>query len=228
MRKLFIKSLLFLSVSALGQSKAKSFDFKKGEVLDVLLISTFPNVGTLFEKYKKTAFPVAFKYTYQPQPGFAIKKLVLGNHLPVSLVIGKWKSKKKREGFLDNIVSEVPDFHEQRKALFSYFELTYYEMPKDISFSVNSDRYNVASALWGKDKASLTKFYNQWENKIKKHGGKLIIKLTNGKSPMGYYYNADVFCIIEWNSKEAFDVFIKKHPLSSYKALKNVHQFVIK
>ena len=230
MRKLFMKSVLlsFLGISVIGQSKTKSFNFKKGEVFDLLLVATFHDAGTLFEKYKKTAFPVASAYTYQPQPGFATKKLILGNHLPASLVIGKWKNKKNREGFLDNIVSKVPDFHEQRKALFSYFKLTYYEIPKDISFSVNADNYNVATALWGKDEKSLTKFYSQWVNKIKKHGGKLMIKLTDGKSPTGYYHNADVFCIIEWSSKEAFDTFTKKHPLSSYEVLKDVHQFVIK
>ena len=60
MRKLFMKSLLLLGISVFGQSKTKSFNFKKGEVFDVLLISTFPDAGTLFEKYKKNSFSCSF------------------------------------------------------------------------------------------------------------------------------------------------------------------------
>ena len=230
MRKLFIKLLVvsLFGFSVFGQANVKSFEFKKGEVLDILLLSTHVNAAPLFEKYKKTVFPVGFEYTFQPQPGFKIEKLVLGNYKPTSLVIGKWKSKLNREGFLNNIVNRVPDFHEQRKALFSYFGLTYYEMQKDLSFSVDTDKYIVAAAFWGKDKKSFENFYNKWENKMKKKGAKLIVKFENGKSPTGYYYNADVFCIIEWESKKAFEAFTQKHPLSSYEALKNVHQFVIK
>lgn len=210
-----------------GQEKKISFSFKKGEVMDVLLLSTNVNSEKLFENYKKTAFPVAFEYTYQPQPGFRVKELVLGNHMPNSLIVGKWKSIEKRKGFLANVEKRVPDFHKQRRELFKYFTLTYYEMQKDIDFSINRAKYNVATVFWKKDTESFLKIYNKWKKEVKKHGGKLILKLENGESPLGYYYNGDVFCFIEWNDKKDFEIFTKKHPLSSYKGIKNIHQFVI-
>lgn len=229
MKTLIIKIVLLclISIPAYTQNKVKTFSFKKGEVLDILLLSTTKeNTKALFDRYKETAFPVAFKYSYQPQPGFAIKKLVLGNYLPTSFILGKWESKAKREGFLQNIVKNVPDFHQQRRDLFTNFELTYYEMPRDISFSVASEKYTVATAFWGNSKKN-KELYKKWEAKTKERGGGIVIKLENGISPAGYYYNADVLYIVQWKNAKEFESFAKKYPLPVFDKLQNVHQFVI-
>ena len=62
---------------------------------------------------------------------------------------------------------------------------------------------------------------------LEKFDGKVILTLKNGTSPIGYYYNADVLCIVEWQNEKAYQAFTEKHPLSFYKTLQNVHQFVI-
>ncbi len=223
--------LVFISFAIFNceaQSKQlKFFSFKKGEVMDVMLITTAPNSEVEYEKYKKTAFPVAFEYSYQPQQGFNISKLTLGSHLPASLIFGKWESKEKREGFLATISNRVTDFHEQRRALFPYFDLTYYEMPRDINFSINREKYNVATSFWKQDSETFLKFLNQWERQITKAGGKIILQLNDGTSPTGYNYNPDIFYILQWTDQLAFEAFAKQHPLSSYEDLKNVHQFII-
>ena len=211
-----------------AQSKQPiSYSFKKGEVMDIMLITTVPNSAIKYEKYKKTVFPIALKYSYQPLPGFNIRKLTLGTHLPTSLIFAKWKNKEKREGFLDNITKKTPDFHKQRRALFPYFDLTYYEMPHDINFTINREKYNVVTSFWKQDSKVFIKFSNQWEKQIKEAGGKIIVQLGNGTSPIGYHYNPDMLYLIEWDNKKAFDVFEKQHSLTSYETLKNVHQFVI-
>jgi len=219
--------LLFSCYFSFAQGNKKEFQFKKGEVLDVVVLSaTKTNYKELFDKYKKTAFPVAFKHSYQPQPGFRINKLTLGNHLSSSFIIGKWGSVKKREDFLLNVEKEVPDFHEQRRALFTNFELTYYEINKDLKFSINKEKYNVVTSFWVKKKNDKT-FYKHWKKRIEDNGGKIILKLTGGKSPTGYYYNPEVLSIVEWDNEEQFIQFSKKYPISSYNRLKDVHQFVI-
>lgn len=210
-----------------AQEKVKSFDFKKGEVLDIILLSQTENPNELFERYKKTAFPVAFEYTYQPQPGFNIAELTLGTNIAKAFLFGKWSSLEKREGFLDVIAERVPDFHQQRRDLFPYFGLTYYEMNKDLKFSVDTSKFNVATALWNNPLKKDTSFFKKWKEAVKKFGGEVILSLENGSSPIGYYYNADVLCIVEWQDENAFQIFAKKHPLSFYGSLHNVHQFVI-
>ncbi|WP_010178786.1 hypothetical protein [Aquimarina agarilytica] len=222
---LFVFACTFLNLSA--QKHLTSFSYKKGEILDIILLSVTPNSKTIFERYKKTAFPVAFEYSYQPQPNFGITKNTLGNHLPHNLFFGKWKNKEKREDFLKNITTKVPDFHEQRRQLFTYFGLTYYEATKDLEFSVNTKKLNTATSFWKKDTETFSNFVSQWKNEIENAGGKFIIELNKGTSPLGYDYNPDLFCIIEWKNKSSFKSFAKKHPLSSYNSLKNVQQFVI-
>lgn len=217
--------LTFFGMTA--QEKIKSFDFKKGEVLDIILLSQTENGGELFERYKKTAFPVAFEYSYQPQPGFGISKLTLGTNKAQAFLFGKWESLEKREGFLANIANRVPDFHQQRRDLFPYFGLTYYPMLVDLKFSVDTSKYNVATALWNKPSKKDAAFFKKWKSEVQKSGGKVIVTLENGKSPLGYYYNADVLCIVEWKNETSFNSFAEKHPLAFYDAIQNVHQFVI-
>ena len=218
----------FAIFSCQAQSKQLiSYSFKKGAIMDIMLLTTTPNSAEKYEKYKTTAFPIAFKYSYQPQTGFKISKLTLGTHLPANLIFDKWESKEKREDFLDIIATKVPDFHEQRRALFPYFDLTYYEMPRDINFTINREKHNVVTSFWKQDSKTFVKFSKQWVKQIKKAGGKIILQLKDGISPLGYYYNPDVLYIIEWNNEAAFNAFAKQHPLKSYEALKNVHQFII-
>lgn len=210
-----------------AQDQAKTFSFKKGEVMDLIYLSAQPETDQLFDHYKKTAFPVAFEYSYQPQRGFAVKELTLGMNVSTSLIVGKWGSKEKREGFLDNIVKRVPDFHQQRRKLFEEFALTWYVMPKDVDFSVEGSKLNVATSFWQEDPATLKSFVRTWKKEIEKAGGKILLELTEGYSPTGYYFNPDVFLLIEWQDRTAFDAFANAHPLSTYEDLRHVHQVVI-
>ena len=217
--------LPFVSIKA--QDQAKTFSFKKGEVMDLIYLSSQPDTDQLFDHYKKTAFPVAFEYSYQPQRGFTVKELTLGMNVSNSLIVGKWASKEKREGFLENIVKRVPDFHQQRRKLFEEFALTWYVIPEDLEFSVEASKFHVATSFWQKEAGSFGRFSRNWKKAIEKAGGEILLELTEGSSPTGYYFNPDVFLIIEWQDRAAFDAFAKDHPLSTYEDLKHVHQVVI-
>ena len=217
--------LLFTNVHA--QETIKKFEFKKGEVLDILVLSTVENYKELFENYKKTAFPIAFEYTYQPQPGFRIEKLTLGNNKADNFIFGKWSNKEKREGFISNIAKRLPDFHQQRRGLFTYFGLAYYEMSKDIKFSINIKKYNVVTSFWQLDSKSLEAFYKNWHKLVIASGGRFILQLEDATSPLGYVYDPDILCIVEWETAADFETFEKRNPLSKYTSLKDVHQFTI-
>ena len=224
-------SLVFLTclftTHMVAQSNVKSYDFKKGEVLDILLLTNKPNIEKDFEKYKKTAFPVAAKRTYQPQPSFNIKETTQGNIQPTTFIFGKWNDLKNREQFIAEIEDFVPDFHIQRRTMWSIFNLTYYEIPKDISFKIDRSKYNVATSYWKKDVTSFKKFMELWSQKSAARGGKEILQLTDGKSPMGYYNNPDILVITQWESKEAFDAFYKENLAMNHKGVLHVNQFVL-
>ncbi|QKX03479.1 hypothetical protein HN014_00610 [Aquimarina sp. TRL1] len=229
MKKIFpyICFLLFTPM-LFAQGSTKSFSFKKGEIMDIILLRQNAAVDTLFDRYRKTAFPVAFEYSFQPQPGFAIQELTLGNHTPSSFIFGKWATKEKREGFLTAITSRVPDFHEQRRNIFQYFSLTYYQISEDIQFSINTKKYTSVTAFWKKDNKKFINFLKRWKEKVTNAGGKVILQLKNGQSPTGYYYNPDMLYIITWNHQSNFREFAKNNSLSMYDSLRHVHQFAIK
>ncbi len=214
-------------MNATAQSDTKEYNFKKGEILDLLFLTTKPDTKANFDRYKKTVFPVGFKFSYQSQPGFGITSYVEGNHHPSGLVLGKWNSLVQREQFLTNIVKEVPDFHEQRRALFSFFGLTYYEMQADMQFQVRGDKYNVVTAYWKARPKDFERFVNDFKTASKKAGGSEIIELTGGESPFGYYYQPDFLVVTEWENQAAFEAFHKTNKAMDTKGVLHVNQFVI-
>jgi len=231
MRLLLYSAILQLAVitsNAQGDSlPVKELHFKNGEVLDIILNSQFPNTSDLVNRYKETAFPVAFEYSYQLQPSFDIQDLILGNHKPQYLIFGKWSSLKNRIDFLDEIVKKVPDFHDQRKQIFDEFVVTHYEVNEDIDLTLDANRYNVVSSFWQGEAKILESFSISWTEKVKQNGGVQLIQLENGNSPLGYRYAPDLLYITQWESKEHFEKFQKQNPLSSYSDLEDVHQFSI-
>ncbi len=225
----YLIALFFtFSINVYAQSKITSYNLKKGEVFDILVLSTKPDTKALFEIYRKTAFPVAFKLSYTPLPGYKITENTMGNHEPQSFILGKWGSIEKREQFLAEIEKEVPDFHEQRRNLWSYFGLTYYEMSNDVSFEINRDKFTIVTAYWYKNKAEFLHFKKEWLQKLNKAGGEIIIELTEGKSPYGYYYNPDYMVIVQWEGKETFENFKKESIKINNHGLQHINQFVIK
>lgn len=213
--------------SLFSQDHIKSYSFKKGEVFDILILTTKPNTDSLFNEYRRIAFPYAIKRTYKGLPGFRITENTQGNLEPTSFILSKWNNLENREKFIDEIESFVPDFHQRRRDLWSIFNLTYYEMSEDISFKIDKEKFNVVTAYWQTEKTPFQKFIKRWLQKSQQEGGKTIIKLTNGKSPFGYYYEPDFLVITEWLNRASFEEFKKENLEMDHKGLKQINQFII-
>ena len=226
---LFIIAILLVSCSEknVAQTPAKAYSFKKGEVLDIFMLSQKQGADSLFQEYVKLAFPIAMKMSYTNLKGRPILKNLQGSVQPQFMGIGKWASIKQREDFLGNIEDQIPDFHQRRRGIWSLFNMTYYEVPEDISFDIDKKKYNVVTAYWKEDAGAFPEFIDQFKKEAGKHGGKTIIELTNGKSPFMYRYQPDYFVITEWESKEQFDAFYKKNIKMKPYGVLNVNQFVI-
>ncbi len=229
--KLFLIGIfLLLTFSpAIAQEKNDliTYNFKKGEILDILLLTNKPDITSLFSEYRKTVFPVGVKHSFKPVPGLPIVETTQGGLQPEAMIFGKWDSKKKRKEFLKTIVQVVPDFHEQRRAIWAYFSLTYYEIPKETIVTIDRSKCNVVTSYWGEGTA-FDIYIKTFKKATAQNGGKEVITLTNGDSPVGYVYNPDYLTITEWESKATFDAFYKKYQALQEESIENVHQFVLK
>lgn len=209
------------------KSSIKTINLKKGEVLDVLLLNHFPNNREDMKEYFKVAGPVSKARGYKGLPGFKIKKHTEGNLKPDVLVFGKWSSLNQRLKFLDEIVDKVPDFNERRRKIWSLFNITYYEVLRDVSFSIDKNKYNVITAFWMKEKSNFKKFVKEYADKVSEFNGKNIITLTNGASYFRYYYKPDYFMITEFESEEAFRKFQLANKNISYNGVLQIQQFIL-
>lgn len=210
-----------------AQSKTKKWDFKKGEVLDILLFNGKPELPKLFPKYKETAFAFALEKGYQPQPFLAVAETTQGGYQPDTFIIAKWTDLEGRTAFTNEIVGKVPDFHQQRRAMWSSFSLAYYEVEKDISFEADPNKVLVATAYWKDGASEFGNFKKEWLKKAKSTGGKVIIELTGAMSTVGYMYKPDYMVIAEWNDRTSFDTFARESAKMGEKGIQNVHQFII-
>lgn len=212
----------------LTNAQSKTIAFKKGEVLDILLFTGKPDFSKLFPRYKETAFTFALKTGYQPQPILSVAETTQGGIQPGSFVFGKWPNLQSRKKFLNEITTEVPDFHEQRRAMWSLFNLAYYEMKEDISFDLNPEKVLVVTAYWKDDTNAFINFKKEWLKKAKKNGGKILLELNDAMSSVGYMYKPDFMILTEWNDRTSFDAFAKENMKMGEKGIENVNQFIIK
>ena len=232
--KLYHVKLLFIfvfnfSVLSYAQDNILNYNLKKGEAFDILLVTTKIGSKETFTEYRKKAFPVAVEMGYSFLPGFKITETLQGNHQPTGIILGKWESLAKREKFLTEIDIRVPNFHQMRKDIWSIFNLTYYEVPEDISFQLDSNKIIVATAYWKKNskQSELDDFISNWKTAVKQTGATIKLELTNGKSPFGYYYNPDYIAITQWDNRENLEAFLKLNQKMNIGNLKNVNQFVL-
>jgi len=142
------------------------------------------------------------------------------------MILGYWDNLELRAQFLQYIDKNKPIFHQDRRDIWSRFDVTYYEMPKDVSFEINREKYNVVTAYWQKSKKGFSRFKKDWQAKVRQAGGTFTIELINGASPFGYYYNPDYLCITEWENKAAFEKFYKQNLQMDHSAVKQVNQFI--
>lgn len=233
MTKLFTKIICLQFILGLGyvshtQGQVHNYTFKKGQVFDVVLLNTNPDTKETRKRYFETAYPIATDMGYLPEKGYPISGSALqGNFQPHVMVFGQWPNMKVRDEFLNTIEEKVPDFHEMRREIWGAFYLTYWEMTEDLEFSIDADDYHVVTAYWAKEGQRIEGFRQQWERQVARNKGGVVLSLTNGTSPFGYYYNPDYFSITKWESKEAFEAFQDRVSKLDHSSLAHVNQFHI-
>lgn len=220
--------LIAQTLSLSAQTKKLAYDLKKEQVFDILFLNQKPNVSEKIKKYFQTYFPVAKKHGYHSLGGFPVKESsTQGNYQPQVMVLGYWDSLEQRNKFLEYIDKKKPEFHQERRDIWSNFDVTFYKLTQGVSFDVHKEKYNVVTAYWQKSKPGFYRFKKSWRKKVREAGGTLKVELTNGASPFGYYYNPDYLTITEWESKTAFEKFYQENLKMDHKAVKQVNQFKI-
>lgn len=225
-KTIWVAVAMFLGL-LVTNAQTKTLSFKKGEVMDILLFTGKPEMSKLFPRYRETAFDFALEVGYIPQPLLAIKETTQGGLQPGSFVFGKWKDLSTRQKFLREITTEVPDFHEQRRAIWSLFYLAYFEMPQDVTFDIDPEKVVVATAYFKEDTAEFANFKKEWLKTAKNHGGKVLLEVTDAHSSVGYMYKPDYVVLTEWNNRASFDAFKKENLQMGHTGIQNVNQFII-
>ena len=220
--------LLFFSLSYCLQAQQlpQEIQLKKGEVFDLLLILAKPNSSEKFKYYREKIIPIGEEMSYQPLGFTKIKKTVLGNLQPNSLILAKWDNMRLREKFIEDITDKVPDFHEQRKEIWDIFLPTYYEIDESKTIHFKKEKLYTLTAYWKKESKNLTNFMKDWKSLIASNQGKNILILTNGRSPLGYYYNPDILIFTEWDNEDDFISFKENNNTLNFDAIENYTQFM--
>lgn len=224
-----IITFIFLLASNLqAQSGKITYDIKKGQVFDIIMLANKEGVEAKLQDYFKRAFPHATAAGYHGLDGYAIKESpTQGNYHPETMVFGYWDDLPGRLKFLETIEDNMPDFHQMRRDIWSTFGLTYYTFDNDTSFEIDRAKVNVVTAYWKKEGEDFEVFKKEWQAKMRKAGGKLTIGFTNGTSPFGYHYNPHYLMITSWDSKEDFEAFRKQNVKMDHKAIEHVNQFIL-
>ncbi len=225
----FIVTIAIFSGSFLqAQNSTITYDFKKGQAFDIIFLTTKPNVDDKLQSYFKDVFPVAEASGYHNLKGFGLGETTQGNYQPGVMVFGYWDSKSNRSEFLTKIEKKMPDFHEQRRTIWSTFDLTYYVLREDLSFEVDTEKFNVVTTYWAKNMKNFKSFEKALRLKTTTNGGEIKLSLKDGDSPFGYYHNPDLLLITEWESEEDFRKFYDENVQMDHSSIKHVNQLKFK
>lgn len=234
MTHVILRLLLLVMIVAVNQtqinaqSKIDTIALKKGEVFDILLLTQNADTEAELKHYFQTAIPIGQRMTYQSIPGFRIINHTKGNIRPSLLILAKWQNLEYREQFINQIENEIPDFHEQRRKIWSYFGLHYYEIQEDLECKIDRSKYHVATAYWLEDSSQPSEFYSDWKGQIKPSGGEVLLELEEGTSPFGYRYDPDFFIVTAWKSEDDFNTFQQNCQDLEMKDVVHVNEFILK
>jgi len=129
---------LFTTATLTGQDKPKTITLKKGQAFDIILLNNDPKAKDALQDYFKRAYPLAQADGYVPGSGFGIIGTpTMGNYRPEVLATGTWPSIAARVEALKKLETGMSDFHEMRRKVWPSFNMTYYEVKEDISFTTD-------------------------------------------------------------------------------------------
>ena len=229
MRLLFVCLFCFSFATSLsGQAKPKTITLTKGQAFDIILFNNNPAAKAERKDYFQRAFPIARSFGYKPSASFGVAETpTRGNYHPDFLVTGTWPSVSARALALEALQSGMADFDEMRRKVWSSFNMTYYEVKEDLTITTDTTKYYVATTFWKEKPGRFAKFLRKWEARQQQFGGKVLITLSDGASPFGYYYNPDYLVITEWASEEAFCATLPADDQAGFRGVKHLNQFPI-
>lgn len=211
-----------------AQAQPKKISLKKGQALDLLLLTTNQDAKEKRNEYFAVAVSLAQEYGYTPQYSSAIKEPpTLGNYWPEVLIMATWKVYEDRVKFVKDIEEKYPPFHEMRRAIWPNFHLTYWKVEEDQEVVIDPDKFYVATAYWSDEAKQFKSFEKAWQKEVTKQDGKVVLEMKEGISPFGYHYDPDLFTITEWESREAFEQFNDKNVALDHEGVLHVNQFIL-
>lgn len=230
-RVFFLLNLTFAPIAIKAQPAIKTYTLKKGQVFDVLLRTNNDQASQeTKDQFDREVIPRALKQGYQAMPsGLYFESVAIqGNYSPSHMVVGGWENLKAREHAMQILISEIPDFHQIRRDLWTTLFATYFEINEDINFSIVEGKLYVVTAYRHKKKSAFKKFRKEWANIIAASKGTIILTLENGKSPfIGHFYEPHHFTITKWDNRALFEEFLRKNNHMDHSSIQYVNQFVL-
>ncbi|MEL7163243.1 MAG: hypothetical protein AAFN92_20970 [Bacteroidota bacterium] len=214
-----------LTAGLTAQGKARSFQLKKGQVIDFLLLD-FSTDTAARKRYFAEVIPVGVAGGYEPGPSFrATEAATQGNYHPDVLAFGAWTDVAAREATAITLEKEIDDFHGQRRRVWTNFRVQYFELTEDLDFRTDPTKYYVITTFWADATGGFSGFLSRWEKQQKRYGGTPILTLTDGYSPLGYQYDPDYLTITEWASEADFRAFLEKDRKADRTGIVHLNQF---
>lgn len=224
----FTLALFALSSLYLARAQVTTISLKKGEAFDLLLLTYNDEAEKERKEYFEKAVAEAETWGYKPRYyGHLTAPPTQGNYWPEYFLMASWDNYDKRVEFIDYINKKYPVFKQRRRKIWPTFHLTYWKVSEDQEFVMDPEKCYIATCYWSSEDKAFSSFKSKLQAEINQHGGKVIAAFTDGTSPFGYHYNPELFTIVEWRSKEDFDLFYHSNLALDHKGVENVNQFIL-
>ncbi len=233
MKKLFTLAVTCLWLLApqtlVAAEDTKTYTFTKGQVLDVLYLIRRPDTGAALQDYFKTAGPIARKLNYSPHGALRVAgKPQQGNFSPDVVAFGTWPGDfADRDSAYQQLLAELPDLQSRRMDIWSSFNMTQYEIPEDITLTMDKAKHYVLTAYWLEDADDLGAFQKTFLQMLNTTSGTSKLLLTGGRSPFGYAFTPDLMVVSEWDNVLDVAKFTDASKALNSRGVLHVNQFPV-
>ena len=195
--------------SAAIATESQTIEFKSDRVYEVTGIwvtpENMPKLGAYFQK----VFPIAVE-SYGVKPLFSLepKSSYAGDFMPQMLFVNEWPSLESFKGFTSDprAVALFPD----RDAVVERLVVTHYQVPQDVTISLNDGDVVELAAMWIKpgQEEALGAYYQQAVGIAKRHGLQPITPLKPVSSYKGNFL-PHRFGLNLWGTLDNFNAFAR-------------------
>jgi len=206
--------------------------FKQGEVMCLVSSINHANNTDIKNAYFQGVFPIAEQLGFEFIVNLYVDKQIAGDHAAPAFSLIKLPSTQAKIDINNKHLAQWGHLRKQRPQIWKELVAREYEMKKDLTLDLDDEKYYQVETFWVQQDRDLefTQFRDEVEKTVGNYQGKILYKdgLPSDYETLGNNRAPSHMVITEWQSKAAFEKFVKQKIAQPFEYLGGYNAWLMK